>query len=109
MKLHCTRTLAVAQYETLGIIAPFIDHMIVTRSGMGNCQKEICVSNPFSIGLLSMVSAAATSAFQLEHTSRLLRSVCPGGYQIRTIEYGKMLVMLVYGEYYGHVYEVYKL
>ena len=33
---------------------------------------------------------------------RLLR-----GYQIRTIEYGKILVMLVYGEYYGRVYEVY--
>ena len=56
---------------------------------------------------LFFVSAAATSAFQLEHTSRLLRSACPGGYQIRTIEYGKILVMLVYGEYYGHVYEIY--
>ena len=31
------------------------------------------------------LSAAATSAFQLEHMSRLLRSVCPGGYWIRTI------------------------
>ena len=79
MKLHCTRALVVAQYETLGIIAPFIVHMIVTRSGIGNCQKKICVSNPFSIGLLSMVSAAAMSAFQLQHTSRLLRSICPGG------------------------------
>ena len=56
---------------------------------------------------LLFVSAAATSAFQLEHTSQLLRSVCPGGYRIQTIEYGKMLVMLVYGEYYGQVYEVY--
>ena len=56
---------------------------------------------------LFFVSAAATSTFQLEHTSRLLRSVCPGGYRIRTIEYGKILVMLVYGEYYGRVYEVY--
>ena len=54
---------------------------------------------------LFFVSAAATSAFQLEHTPRLLRSVCPGGYQIRIIEYGKILV-LVYGEYYGRVYEV---
>ena len=53
------------------------------------------------------VSAAATSAFQLEHTPRSLRSVCPEGYRIRTIEYGKILVMLVYGEYYGQVYEVY--
>jgi len=39
---------------------------------------------------LFFVSAAATSAFQLEHTSRLLRSVCPGGYGIRTIENGKI-------------------
>ena len=53
---------------------------------------------------LFFVSAAATCAFQLEHTSRLLRSACPGDYRIRTIEYGKMLV---YGEYYGRVYEVY--
>ena len=57
---------------------------------------------------LFFVSAAATSAFQLEHMSRLLHSACPGGYRIRTIEYGKILVMLVYGEYYGCVYEVYK-
>ena len=56
---------------------------------------------------LFFVSAAATSAFQLEHTTRLLRSACPGGYRIRTIEYGKILVMLVYGEYYGRVYEEY--
>ena len=56
---------------------------------------------------LFFVSAAATSAFQLKHTTRLLRSACPGGYRIRTIEYGKILVMLVYGEYYGRVYEVY--
>ena len=58
---------------------------------------------------LFFVSAAATSAFQLEHTTRLLRSTCPGGYRIRTIEYGKILVMLVYGEYYGRVYEVYNI
>jgi len=56
---------------------------------------------------LFFVSAAAMSAFQLEHTSRLLCSVCPEGYRIRTIEYGKVLVMLVYGEYYGRIYEVY--
>ena len=46
---------------------------------------------------LFFVSAVATGAFQLEHTPRLLRSECPGGYQIRTIKYGKILVMLVYG------------
>ena len=46
---------------------------------------------------LFFVSAVATSAFQLEHMLRLLRNECPGGYQIRTIEYGKILVMLVYG------------
>ena len=38
---------------------------------------------------LFVVSAAATSAFQLKHTSRLLHSICPAGYRIRTTEYGK--------------------
>ena len=56
---------------------------------------------------LFVVSAAATSAFQLKHTPQLLRSICPAGYRIRTIEYGKILVMLLYGKYYWRVYEVY--
>ena len=55
---------------------------------------------------LFVVSDAATSAFQLKHTPRLLRSICSAGYQIRTIKYGKILVMLLYGKYYWHVYEV---
>ena len=42
---------------------------------------------------LFFVSAAAICAFQLEHTPWLLRSICPAGYEIRTIEYGKILVM----------------
>ena len=54
---------------------------------------------------LFFVSAAARSAFQLEHTPRLLHSIRPGGYRIQTIDNGKILVMLVYGEYYGQVYE----
>ena len=53
---------------------------------------------------LFAVSAAATSAFQLKHMPRLLRSICPEGYEIRTIEYGKILVMLLYGKYYWRVY-----
>ena len=56
---------------------------------------------------LFVVSAAATSAFQLKHMPRLLHSICPVGYWIRTIEYGKILVMLLYGKYCGHVYVVY--
>ena len=47
---------------------------------------------------LFVVSAAATSTFQLNHTPRLLSSICPAGYQIQTIRYGKILVMLLYGE-----------
>ena len=43
---------------------------------------------------LNVVSAAATSAFQLKHTLRLLDSIWSAGYQIRTIEYGKIFVML---------------
>ena len=51
---------------------------------------------------LNVVSAAATGAFQLKHTPRLL-----AGYQIRTIDYGKILVVLLYGKYYWRIYEVY--
>ena len=35
---------------------------------------------------LFVVSAAATSVFQLEHMSRLLCSICTVGYEIRTIK-----------------------
>ena len=56
---------------------------------------------------LFVVSAAATSAFQLKHTPRLLRGICLAGYQIRTIRYGKILVMLLCGKYCWRVYEVY--
>ena len=109
MKLRCTRALAVAQYETLAHYSAI--NRPRDRNAFRNekLPKKLRVSNPFSIGLLSMVSAAAMSEVQLEHMSQLLRSVCPGGYRIRIIEYGKMLVMLVYGEYYGRVYKVYKL
>ena len=51
-----------------------------------------------------VVSVVATSAFQLKHMLRLLRSICRVGYQIRTIEYGKILVMLLYGKYCWCVY-----
>ena len=75
----------------------------------GHCREESSVYNVVFIHnkSLNVVSAAATSAFQLKHTPRLLCSICPVGYQIRTIEYGKILVMLLYGKYYWRVYEVY--
>ena len=53
---------------------------------------------------LFIVSAAATSPFQLEHMPRLLRTICPEGYRIQTIEYGKILVVLLYGKYYWRIY-----
>ena len=56
---------------------------------------------------LFVVSAPATTAFQLKHMLRLLSSICPVGYRIWTIEYGKILVVLLYGKYYWRVYEVY--
>ena len=58
---------------------------------------------------LNVVSAAATSVFQLKHAPRLLGSICPVGYQIQTIECGKICVMLLYGKYYWCVYEVYNI
>ena len=42
---------------------------------------------------LVIVSAAATSAFQLKHTPQLLRSICPAGYRIQTIEYGSHVAL----------------
>ena len=39
---------------------------------------------------LFFVSAAGMSVFQLEHTPWLLRNVYPGGYEIQTMEYGKI-------------------
>ena len=79
------------------------DHFISEKKYRKLVNNAVFIRNKS----LFFVSAAATSAFQLEPTSRLLRSKCPGGYRIRTIEYEKILVMLVYGEYYGRVYEVY--
>ena len=82
-----------------------------TRANHFNSGKKYCklVNNAVFIRNKSLffVSAAATSTFKLEHTPWLLRSVCPKGYQIQTIEYGKILVMSVYGEYYRRVYKVY--
>ena len=69
--------------------------------------KSVCNAVFIHNKSLNVVSAAATSAFQLKHMPRLLGSICPVGYQIRTIEYGKILVMLLYGKYYWRVYEVY--
>ena len=43
---------------------------------------------------LFFVSAVASCAFQLEHRLWLLCSVCPGGYEIRIIEYGILFYIL---------------
>ena len=74
-----------------------------STSGRKYCKLVVFLRNES----LFVVSAVATSAFQLKHTTRLLRSICPAGYRIRTIEYGKILVMLLYGKYYWRVYWVY--
>ena len=107
-----SKVVAVCIFNELQTVSQFLAFDgASTRTDPFTSGKKYCksVNNAVFIHSESLffVSAAATSAFQLEHTSRLLRSVCPGGYRIRTIEYGKILVMLVYGEYYGRVYEVY--
>ena len=72
-------------------------------------RKSVCNAVFIRNKSLNVVSAAAMSTFQLKHTLRLLRSICPVGYQIWTIKYGKILVMLLYGKYYWRVYEVYSI
>ena len=49
---------------------------------------------------LFVVSAAATSVFQLKHTLQSPHCTCPASYRIQTIKYGKILVMLLYEKYY---------
>ena len=55
---------------------------------------------------LFVVAAAATNAFQLEHTPWLLCSISSVGCRIQTIEYWKVLVMYLYRKYYWYVYQV---
>ena len=74
-----------------------------STSGKSTVNNAVFIPNESSF----VVSAAATIAFQLKHTPQLLRRICPAGYQIRTIENGKILLMLLYGKYYWRVYEVY--
>ena len=104
-----SKVVAVCIFNELQAVGLFLvfDGASMHTDGIKYCKS---VNNAVFIRNESLffVSAAAMSAFQLEHTSRLLRSICPGGYQIRTIEYGKILVMLIYGEYYGRV-RVYKV
>ena len=81
--------------------------LFLAFDGASTCTDHFTSGKKLVKGIF--VSAAATSAFQLEHTLWLLCSVLvySGGYRIQSIEYGKILVMLVYGKYYGRVYKVY--
>ena len=106
-----SKVVAACIFNELQTVFPFLafdggsmrtDHFTSGKKYRKSVNNAVFIYNES----LFFVSAVAASAFQLEHTPRLLRSVCPGGYQIWTIEFGKILVMLVYGEYYGRVYEV---
>ena len=81
------------------------------RADPSTSERKYCKSVNIAVFIpnesLFVVSAAATSALQLKHTLQLLHSICPARYQIRTIEYGKILVVLLYVKYYWHVYDVY--
>ena len=97
------KLLAAGLFPALDGTSMRTDPSISGRKYRKSVYNAVCIHNKS----LNVVSAAATSAFQLKHTPRLLRSICPAGYQIRTIEYWKILVMLLYGKYYWRVYEVY--
>ena len=72
-------------------------------------RKSVIINNAIFIHneSLFIVSAATTSTFQLKHTPWLLSSICPAGYQIQTIDYGKILVMLLCRKYTVDVYTGY--
>ena len=75
-----------------------------TRTNPSTSERKYCKLVNIAVFIrnecLFLVSAAATSAFQLKHILRLLCSICHAGYQIQTIEYGNMLP---YGKCYWHV------
>ena len=97
------KPLAAGLFPTLDGTSLRTDPSISGRKYRKSVYNAVFIHNKS----INVVSAAATSAFQLKHMPRLLGSKCPVGYQIRTIEYGKILVMLLYGKYYWRVYEVY--
>ena len=94
---------AVGLFLAFGGVSTRTDHFTSGKKYRKLVNNTVFIRNK----RLFFVSVVATSVFQLEHMPRLLRTVCPGSYRIRTIEYGKILVLLVNGEYYGRVYEVY--
>ena len=57
-------------------------HGTNTRTDSSTSKLVIFIHNES----LFIVSAAATYAFQLKHTLQLSRSICPAGYQIKTVE-----------------------
>ena len=110
--MHKTKVVAVCIFNELqaaGLFLALDDTSMRTNLTISGRKYRKLVNNAVFIRNESLfaVSAAATSAFQLKHMLRLLHSICPVGYQIWTIEYGKISVMLLYGKYYWCVYEVY--
>ena len=107
--MHSTKVVAACIFNELQAAGLFLAlDDTSTRSDPSTSGREYrkLVNNAVFIRneSLFVVSAAATSAFQLKHTPRLLRSICPEGYRILTTEYWKILVVLLYGKYYWRVY-----
>ena len=81
------------------------------------CEKhknnDVCFCGDRTIlGGSRMIAKSLCASFPDHGTRAVATHHMPCGlsnadYQIRTIEYGKILVMLLYGKYYWHVYEVY--
>ena len=95
MRMHGSKVVAACIFNELQAVDLFLafdgastrtDHFTSGKKYRKAVNIAVFIRNES----LFFVSAAAMSAFQLEHTSQLLRSVCPKGYQIRTIEYGKI-------------------
>ena len=80
---------AVSLFLALNGASTCTDPFISTKKFCKLLKNAVFIRNR----ILFFVSAAPFCAFQLEHTPQSLGSVCPTGYQIQPIEYGKMLVM----------------
>ena len=107
--MHNTKVVAVCIFNELlaaGLFLALDGTSMRTNPSISGRKYRKSVNNAVFICNESLfaVSAAATNAFQLKHMPRLLHSICPVGYQIWTIKYGKISVMLLYGKYDWCVY-----
>ena len=75
------------ELQTVGLFLTFDGASTCTDPFTSGKNYHKLVNNAGFMHNKSLFFVSVVSAFQLKHMPRLLRSVCPGGYQIRTIDW----------------------